>query len=465
MGFPQGFTWGVAAAAYQIEGAWNEDGKGESVWDTFSRREGATFEGNTGEVACDHYHRYEEDVDLIGDLGANAYRLSISWPRVLPEACGRINEAGLDFYDRLFDALLARGVQPWVTLFHWDEPVEMYHRGSWMNPDSVRWFAEYAELVCSRFSDRVTHWMTLNEPQCFLGFGHASGGHAPGILRPREDVAASTHNVLKAHGAAVQAIRAATKQPAIVGWAPVGVTFIPASDRPEDVEAARRMTFEFPPPETDISSAFYFNNAWYSDPVFKGEYPQSGVEFFGKDMPAIRDGDMELISQPLDFYGVNIYFGSAPVSDGMHPKDLSRRNLGRPRTMTNWPVTPEALYWGPKFFAERYGVPMYITENGTAGMDWVHADGQVHDAHRVDFLTRYLSQLRRAIDDGIDVRGYFQWSILDNYEWASGYSKRFGLVYVDYETQQRIPKDSYRFYQRVIESNGKGLPDQIAAFR
>ncbi|MEM9082032.1 MAG: family 1 glycosylhydrolase, partial [Planctomycetota bacterium] len=287
------------------------------------------------------------------------------------------------------------------------------------------------------------------------------GGHAPGIIRPRNDVVAATHHVLMAHGKAVQAIRSASKTTASIGWAPVGVTFIPETDSPEDIEAARRLMFDFPPTECDVTSQYYFNNSWYSDAVIKGEYPESGIAYFGNDMVEIQSGDMELISQPLDFYGVNIYFGSAPVSADPEKLELNKRRIGEPRTMMGWPVTPEALYWGPRFFAERYGMPLYITENGCAGMDWIHTDGKVHDHHRIDFLTRYLKSLERAIDEGIDVRGYFQWSIMDNYEWAEGYSKRFGLVYVDYETQCRVPKDSYEFYQEVIKTNGSSLPDAI----
>ena len=457
MTFPHNFTWGVAAAAYQIEGGWDADGRAPSVWDAFSQVPGNTFENNTGDRSCDHYHRYKEDVALMANLGVSAYRLSVSWSRVLPDAFGKPNQAGLDFYDRLFDELLAANIQPWVTLFHWDEPLAMYERGGWINPECVEWFGEYATLLAERYSDRVTHWMTLNEPQCFIGFGHATGYHAPGPIRPRRDVLAATHNVLKAHGKAVQAIRAASTPATHIGWAPVGVTFIPDSDSPEDVEQARRYMFDFPPPTCDMTSQYYFNNAWYSDPVILGHYPKGGEAYFGKDMPRIKDADMELISQPIDFYGVNIYFGSARVRANMDPNDLNFRELGMPRTMTGWPVTPEALYWGPKLIAERYNLPIYITENGTAGMDWIHSDGKVNDHHRIDFLTRYLRQLKRAIDQGIDIRGYFQWSIMDNLEWSEGYSKRFGLVYVDFETLQRLPKESFHFYKQIIQSNGELL--------
>ncbi|MEM1165321.1 MAG: GH1 family beta-glucosidase [Planctomycetota bacterium] len=465
MSFPEGFTWGVAAAAYQIEGAHDADGKGPSVWDALCRRPGAVFQGESGDLACDHYHRFPEDVALMRQLGVHAYRMSISWPRLLPDGTGAPNPAGIDFYDRLIDALLEAGIHPWVTLFHWDEPVATFRRGGWLNRDMVEWFGEYAALVARHFSDRVTHWMTLNEPQCFLGFGHADGGHAPGVAHDRDEVLLATHHALMAHGRAVQALRAGAKSPPTIGWAPVGITFIPASESPDDIEAARRLTFSCPPPSADVTSQYYFNNAWYSDPVCLGEYPHEGVAHFGRDMPAIQGGDMELINQPLDFYGCNIYFGSAPVTAGEPPAPAPIRAVGHPRTMMGWPVTPDALYWGPRFFAERYGLPIYITENGCAGMDWVHADGCVHDTHRIDLLTRYLCALRRAAREGIDVRGYFQWSIMDNFEWSEGYAKRFGLIYIDYETQERIPKDSYEFYREVIETHGASLPGSLAPIR
>ncbi|MEL7472252.1 MAG: GH1 family beta-glucosidase [Planctomycetota bacterium] len=453
-------TWGVASAAFQVEGTATEDGRGPSVWDAFADQPGAVRGGDTGAVACNHYHRYAEDVRLIADLGVNAYRLSIAWPRVVPDGEGPLNEAGLAFYDRLIDALLRRGVEPWVTLYHWDMPLPLFHRGGWLNADSPKWFAEYAAKVAARLGDRVGHWMTINEPQVFLNHGHVIGTHAPGMRYGRPDALLATHHVLIAHGMAAQAIRANAERTPQVGWAPVGVCSCPASDDPRDIEAARAATngvFD--------REGWPFNNAWYSDPVVFGHYPEDGLRAFGADVPEVRSSDMDTIRQPLDFYGVNIYQAGLVTADANNVPVSADRVRGWPQTMHHWPVTPEALYWGPRFIAERYQLPMYVTENGLASMDWVHADGHVHDTARIDFLKRYLHALRRAIAEGVDVRGYFQWSIMDNYEWAEGYRMRFGLVYIDYETLERIPKDSYRWYADVVRSNGGAIPRTISQLR
>lgn len=463
--FSDHFVWGVASSAYQIEGAVTSDGRGPSVWDAFCQRPRVIRFGHTGDLGCDHYERFQEDVDLIANLGVSAYRFSIAWPRVLPEGVGTINRPGLAFYDRLVDALLERGVTPWVTLFHWDYPLALFHRGGWLNRDSADWFAEYTTAVVDALSDRVSSWITLNEPQIFLGLGHHRAVHAPGIPYPRSEVLLATHHALLAHGKSVSVLRARAKTPPRIGWSPVGTVSYPATDNPALLEAARASMFTI---GTD-PDLWPLNNTWYSDPAVLGHYPDDGLRLFGSDVPAIRQGDMETIAQPLDFYGVNIYHGipiTYPVTfDGTGHLAPPRRPPGHPETLMAWTVDPEALYWGPRFLHERYGLPIYVTENGVASMDWVHTDGHVHDPARIDYLARHLVQLRRAIADGVDIRGYFHWSIMDNFEWELGYSKRFGLTYVDYETMERIPKDSYRWFRELVRSGGASLPLDVAPLR
>ncbi|MBI3985718.1 MAG: beta-glucosidase [Lentisphaerae bacterium] len=450
MSFPKHFVWGAAAAAYQIEGAAKEDGKGPSVWDAFCRKPGAIKNGHTGDIACDHYHRYRDDVALMKGLGLHAYRLSVSWPRVLPRGRGAVNPKGLAFYDRLLDALLEAGIEPYVTLFHWDYPLALYKRGGWLNPAASDWFAEYAGVMVRRLGDRVRIWMTLNEPQVFMILGHADGQHAPGDTWNFKTLLKGVHHMLLAHGKAVQAIRAATPKPARVGLAAFGSTFYPASESQADVAAARTAMFS-------VTAKQLWGNAWWLEPIFKGRYPEDGLKVFGRDVPKIGKNDLATICQPLDFFGVNIYQGT-PVRQGKNGKpELLKHPVGKPVTAFKWPVTPEALYWGPRFYWERYQLPIFITESGMSSPDWVQLDGQVHDSLRIDYLKRYLRELRRAYDEGIGVAGYFQWSILDNFEWAEGYQERFGLVYVDYPTQQRIPKDSAAWYRDVIASNGETL--------
>jgi beta-glucosidase len=448
-------VWGAAAASYQIEGAASEDGKGPSVWDAFCRQERAVYEGHTGDIACDHYHRYRDDVTLMKSLGIKAYRLSISWPRVMPGGAGDVSEAGLRFYDKLIDELLRAGITPYVTLFHWDYPLALYQRGGWLNADAPRWFADYTRVVAARLGDRVRNWMTLNEPQVFLNHGHRTGEHAPGLRLGWADVLRAAHHALLAHGMSVAALREACKAKPTIGWAPVGVVKYPASDDPTDVDAARTATWS-------AAERSLWNNALFSDPVCLGHYPEDALRTWGPVMPRFTAAEMKTIAQPIDFFGVNIYQGD-PIRAGDDGKPARvPRAPGHPVTSFGWPVEERALYWGPRFIAERYRLPVFITENGMANNDWVSADGKVHDPQRIDFTRRYLRQLRRAIDAGVDVRGYFHWSILDNFEWAEGYGKRFGLVYVDYATQERIPKDSARWYANVIRTNGEALDDASA---
>ena len=454
--FPKNFIWGAAAASYQIEGAVGVDGAGQSVWDMFCRIPGKVFEGHNGSVACDHYHRHAEDVALMKQMGLPNYRLSVSWPRVIPGGTGAINEKGLAFYDRLVDDLLASGVQPWVTLFHWDYPLDLYHRGGWLNPDSPQWFADYTQVVVDRLSDRVSNWFTVNEPQCYIGLGVQNGVHAPGDKLALAEVLRAAHHALLAHGRAVQVIRARAKTKPLVGWAPTGNTPVPADEnRPEDIAATRTALFG-----TGPECALYteglslWSTAWWADPVVLGKYPEDGLKAFGAAVPRYTDAEMATISQPIDFYGVNIYGGTRVYADANGVPRKVNHPVGQPVTANKWPATPNALYWVTKFLHERYKLPVIITENGLSSMDWVSLDGKVHDMQRIDFLHRHLREVGRAIADGVDLRGYFHWSIMDNFEWAEGYKERFGLIHVDYATQKRTLKDSAYWYRDVIASNG-----------
>jgi beta-glucosidase len=414
------------------------------------RRDGTIFNNDTGDVACDHYHRYREDAALMKQIGLRGYRMSISWPRVMPEGAGRVNEAGLAFYDRLVDELLGAGVHPFVTLFHWDYPYELYTKGGWLNADSSQWFAEYTEVVARRLGDRVRHWMTLNEPQVFINMGHRTGQHAPGLRLDWPDVLRALHHSLLAHGRGVQALRSCCREKPMVGWAPVGVVRYPASSDPRDVDAARQAMFW-------SGGRQLWNNTLYSDPVCLGRYPEEALRDWGRAMPKIGPGDMKTIQQPLDFYGMNIYNGQATrAGDDGQPQEVPRPS-GYPLSVVHWPMEPLSLYWGPRFLAERYRLPVMVTENGISCMDWVHTDGRVHDPQRIDFTKRYLRELGRAIRDGVDVRGYFHWTIMDNFEWAEGHKHRFGLIHVDFQNQKRTLKDSAYWYAEVIRTNGAVL--------
>ena len=452
MSFPEKFVWGAAAASYQIEGSTQGvDGCGESVWDLCCKKPGFVKGGDTGFVACDHYRRYKEDVALMKEVGLQAYRLSIMWPRVLPEGTGRVNAKGLDFYDRLIDELGAAGIAPWVTLFHWDYPAVLFQREGWLNPDSPRWFEEYARVVVDRLSDRVSHWFTLNEPACFIHLGHRAGTHAPGLQLPDAQVTRAWHHAMLAHGRAVRVIRSRSRLPQpMIGSAPCFNTYIPATGRPEDIEAARRMMFE-------ARGRDMFHATLSLDPCFKGRYPEDVLKNGGADGPPVREGDLELIGQELDFIGINIY-GSGLVRAGANgePEVVSYTNY-HPHTFFNWPITPDGPRWAAKFLHERYGKPVVITENGIANMDWVALDGKVHDPQRIDFTTRYLRGLKTSLAEGVPILGYFHWSIMDNLEWAEGFRMRFGLIHTDYDTQKRTIKDSGFWYRDVIRSNGRNI--------
>ncbi len=450
-GFPDSFAWGVASSAYQVEGAPTADGKGPSVWDMFCRKPGAIWGGQTGDTACEAYNRWREDVRIMGELGIKAYRFSISWPRVMPQGAGAVNPKGLDYYRSLVDGLLEAGIEPWITLFHWDYPLALYHRGGWMNGDSPAWFAEYAAVVTRALSDRVTHWMTLNEPQCFIGLGHQTGLHAPGDRLRFDEVLLAAHHTLLAHGMAVQAMRANAQAALLIGFAPVGVTRMPAAETPADIEAARQSMFS-------VTAKDAFSNTWWLDPIFFGRYPEDGLALFGDAVPPVREADFKTIAQPLDFFGFNVYNGVYMCAGRDGRPESVPLPPGYPKTSFDyWPVTPEALYWGPRFFYERYKLPIVITENGHQNIDIVSLDGKVHDPQRIDYLHRFLRQLKRACTDGTPVKGYFQWSFSDNFEWIYGDASRNGIVFSDYVTQARIPKDSAYWYRDVIQTNGRNL--------
>lgn len=451
--FPQDFVWGAAAAAYQIEGAAAEDGRGPSVWDDFCKIPGKIWANHTGDVATDHYRRYPEDVALMKRIGLHAYRLSVSWPRVLPEGVGAVNSKGLDFYDRLIDELLKAGIVPYVTLYHWDLPSALYRQGGWLKRESADWFAEYARIVVQRLSDRVKHWMTFNEPTIFLGHGLQYASHAPGDALSFAEVLQASHHVLLAHGKAVQAIRAIAPD-SQAGFAFIGYTKVPYTDKPEDIAAARASAW-------GVYDKNVHSNPWWLDPVFHGRYPEDGLELFGEDAPKVAPGDMETIAQPVDFMGFNIYSGDYFRAGPDGKPEWMPLPVGHSITPSNFTVVPEALYWGPKFLYERYGKPIYITENGFSSWDAIALDGGVHDMQRIDAMARYLIQLQKAVSEGVQVKGYFYWSILDNFEWLQGYKDRFGIVFVDYPTQRRVLKDSALWYKDIIAGNGRKLAEML----
>ena len=453
--FPDDFSWGVATAAYQIEGAAHEDGRGPSVWDVFAKKPGAVFEGHTGDVACDHYHRYREDIALMKALGVGAYRFSISWPRVLPDGVGAMNQRGVDFYSRLVDELLEHGIDPLCTLFHWDLPQALYERGGFTNRDSADWFANYAALMADKLSDRIRRWATHNEPQCFIGLGLLDGIHAPGDKLGASGFARAAHNAMRAHGKGVQALRAhdRSRRGLDIGYVVAAQVTEPATTRQEDVDAAQSAMFAVREPNQ-------WNNAWWMDPVLLGKYPEDGLRHFAEGLPPESEmsRDLEEMKQPIDFLGLNIYTAHTYRRGPEGEPEKVPVPVGHPRSGVDWqPIMPECLYWGPRFFHARYALPLAITENGLSTRDQVSLDGKLHDPQRIDYMHRVLLELSRAVKEGVPVKSYYHWSLLDNFEWADGYKQRFGLVYVDYATGRRFPKDSYEFYRQVIASKGQSL--------
>ena len=451
--FPQGFTWGAATAAYQIEGAPGADGRGPSVWDTFSRTPGKVHGGDTGDIACDAYHRYREDVALMASLGLGAYRFSVSWPRIQPTGRGAVNQRGLDHYRALLDELAGHGIAAAVTLYHWDLPQALQDEGGWAVRDTAERFAEYSGVVAEALGDRVTRWITLNEPQVVVSHGYRTGEHAPG-MHDAAAAAAATHHLLLGHGLAAQAVRAAAP------GSPVGITFdlhpirVLGEQGSELVEQGRAIT------DANLNDLFL-------EPVLHGSYPALARPGLLPPADLIAAGDMETINQPLDFLGVN-YYSSVYLRAG-DPADLRRTEepsrFGVPgvvevrpdrleRTPMGWIVDPEGLYEVlMRLSKDAPGLPLFVTENGCAAEDYVNPDGAVNDVERVRYLHRHLDAAARAIRDGANLAGYFVWSLLDNFEWACGYQKRFGIVFVDFGTQRRIPKSSAHFYSDVIRAN------------
>lgn len=450
MNFGENFVWGAATASYQVEGGTREGGRGLSIWDVFAHEPGHIYMNHNGDQACDSYHRLREDVALMAELGLDAYRFSISWPRLLPNGTGAANEEGIAFYNELIDALLEKGIQPYVTLYHWDLPYALHLRGGWLNPEIADWFAEYAALVAERFSDRVSHFFTINEPQCISTLGYMTGEHAPGLKMGRREYFQIHKNLLLAHGRGVRALREHACREIQVGFAPCGAFYYPATESPEDIEAARHATFHT---ESTVIGEMSWNPGLFSDPVYLGRFPEETVRNFGDVLPSVSGEEWKIITEPLDFHGQNLYNGIEVRADGSGRPVPVTRYPGFPRTAIGWPVTPEAMRWGCRFLWERYRKPIYVTENGMSAHDIVSPDGCVHDPNRIEFMDRYLSELEKAAGDGAEIAGYFAWSLLDNFEWAYGYSERFGLVYVDFRDQKRIPKDSFCYYRDLIRTS------------
>ena len=443
MGFSKEFMWGAASAATQVEGAYNEDGKGLSIWDALS--EGHVAHGEDCHTACDHYHRFKEDVALMKKLGLKAYRFSVSWPRVMPRE-GEINEKGLEFYSNLVDELLSAGIEPLCTLYHWDLPMWEHEKGGWHFDGISDDFAEYTSAVVDALSDRVRYWMPFNEATSFIGAGYLLGFHAPfESAEPDSEewdsrLAELSRNVLLANGKASSVIRSRAVLKPEIGIATDGDLFTPESDSCEEICAARKKTFS---EEAGVRKIH-----WWLDPVMKGTvHPLLET--------VLKEGDIDVINQPFDYIGWNCYLTN-DYNDGADGRML-RKWQGMPRTNMEWPVTADALYWGVRFINERYDVPVIISENGMANVDFLMDDGCVHDPQRIQYMKWYLRGLKRAVEEGYPVLGYMAWSIMDNFEWALGYDKRFGLVYVDYNTQKRIPKDSALWYAEVIKANGENI--------
>ena len=446
-GFPQGFLWGSATASYQVEGAVKEDGRGTTIWDTFSHLPGKVANGDTGDVADDSYHRYKEDIAIMRELGLKTCRFSIAWSRIFPDGTGKPNPKGIDHYQRFADALLAAGIAPYCTLYHWDLPQALEDKGGWQNRATSEAFAEYAGYTAGKLSDRIRHFMTTNEINTFTNLGYGDGTHAPGLKVGPQAFAQVCHNAVLGHGLAVQAIRAHSKAGTEVGLAENITCTCPAIASDEHIRAAH--------------TALREENARYLNVIITGKYTDAYLKRLGPDAPHFTDADLKAIGSPLDFVGINIYQPTIVMADPS--KELGYTIVpfpdSYPRMFSNWlKIGPEGLYWGPKLSAEVWGIKqLYITENGASSDDKVTTDGsgkqQVLDTDRTMFLRAYLTELQRAVSEGVPVKGYFLWSLLDNYEWADGYGKRFGITYVDFQTQQRIPKLSSQFYKNVIRKN------------
>ena len=443
-GFPGDFVWGTATSAYQIEGAVSEDGRGSSIWDRFVHLKGKVVDQSTADVANDHYHRYKEDVQLIKELGAKAYRFSIAWPRVFPEGTGAPNPKGLDFYQRLVDELLANGIEPFATLYHWDLPQALQDRyGGWRSRDTSRAFADYAGYVAERISDRVNNIFTINECARLVQAGFGMGFDAPGLTLPQKEINQVRHHVALGHGLAVQAIRAHGRSGTKVGPAENIEVCIPAIETPANIRAAEIATREL--------------NAGYLTAILEGKYTEAFLAYAGGNAPTFTPEDLKAISSPIDFIGLNLYVPHHYVVAGESGNDFALLPFSAtfPRMDSNWlRIGPEAMYWAPRHVAKLWNVKsIYITENGTSAADQPGEDGKIYDTDRIMYLRNYLTQLNRATSEGVPVRGYFLWSLMDNFEWSDGYEKRFGLYHVDFQTQRRTPKLSASFYREVIQQN------------
>jgi beta-glucosidase len=440
--FPQDFLWGTATSAYQIEGAWNEDGKGESIWDRFAHTGGKIKNGDAGDVALDHYHRFKDDVQQIKALGARAYRFSISWPRIFPHGAGDANSKGLDFYDRLVDDLLDNHIEPFATLYHWDLPQAMQDAGGWESRDTAVAFADYAGLVGAKLGDRVGHFFTVNELRTFVELGYGAGDFAPGLTLPPARLNQVRHHAVLGHGLAVQALRATAKPAAKVGLADNIMAAVPVIETPPHIAAAERAAREL--------------NAGYLTVILEGRYTDAFLAAAGADAPQFSDADLRAIASPVDFVGINVYtptyVRAAASSSGYEVVPFSPSH---PRMASSWQFFgPEALYWAPRHLQKIWNVKeIYISENGCGTADAPAADGAVYDSDRIMFLRNYLAMLERAIADGAPVRGYFHWSAFDNFEWSSGFATRFGLIHVDYATQKRTPKLSAAYFAEVVRRN------------
>jgi beta-glucosidase len=443
----------------QIEGSLYANGGGRSVWGAFEAVPGNIKDGSTNWVADDEYHRDAEDIGHVSDLGIGAYRFSIGWPRVLPQGKGKPSEAGLAYYDKLIDRLLGANIIPFATVFHFDYPEALQQLGGWLNPDSSKWLADYAHLLADRFSDRIANWLTINEPNSFWVSGAELGAWPPGLKLGSAELALGAHNLLLGHGRSVQAIRAAAKKPVKIGLPFYGMFTLPASSSPQDVAAARASSFSVVkrtiiPMQPAIR---LMNNSWWLDPIYLGHYPIAGYKLFPTAEKLATPADMGIIHQPIDYCAVNLYFAPTVKAGANGRAEIVPESPTAPRSHYEWAITPELLYWGPRFLAERYHKPILITENGISLADAPGADGKVHDPQRIAFLNSYLGAYKRAHQDGIPLAGYFHWSLLDNWEFTQGYLERFGLIYVDRKTQKRTTKDSAYRYREIIQTQGADL--------
>src|SRR5262245_4130498 len=452
--FPQGFFWGVATAAYQVEGAWNQDGKGPSIWDTYAHTPGKIKHGDTGDVANDHYHRYKDDVALMKDIGASAYRFSIAWPRIFPNGTGEPNLKGLDFYSRLVDELRAKDIEPFATLYHWDLPQALQDKGGWQSRDTAKAFGDYAGYVAERLGDRIHHIFTMNEFRSFTDGGyrgadvHVGGGTihlegAPGLRLPTGELNQVRHHAVLGHGLAVQAIRAKGKGGIKVGFADQMHTAVPLIESPEHIKACQTATREM--------------NADFLTVILEGKYTDDYLKEAGKDAPKLTDDDLKLIASPLDFVVINVYkpYCYALASEQPPGWREIRFDKSHPTMFNHWlSFGPESMYWGPRFVQSQWGAKeIFITENGCASDDVVADDGMTYDTDRIMFMRAYLTELERAIHDQVPVKGYFHWSLMDNLEWSSGFGDRFGLVRVDFKTQKRTPKQSAAWFRQASQRN------------